>query len=55
MKIAFSFAVLEILLFEGRLLFSRAQWMTGREGKTKFSVKNKKIVQLLLKSLEKIF
>ena len=48
----FIHGVFEILMSEGRLVLSPAQWGTGSE-KVKVSVKNQKVIQSLLKLLEK--
>ena len=48
----FTRGVFEILMSEGRLVLSPAQWGTGSE-KVKVSVKNQKVIQNLLKLLEK--
>ena len=48
----FSLGVFEILMSEGRLVLSPTQWGTGSE-RVKVSVKNQKVIQNLLKLLEK--
>ena len=48
----FIHGVFEILMSEGRLVLSPTQWGTGSE-KVKVSVKNQKVIQNLLKLLEK--